>query len=81
MNQKINEIIERSGLYIAYENKVVTEKELEYFTELLIREFHEMITGLIVPETSEQDIGNYEYWNRALNTATLELEQLFGVKE
>ena len=81
MNQKINEIIERSGLHIAYENKAVTEKELEYFAELLIREFREMITGLIVPETSEQDIGNYEYWNRALNTATLELEQLFGVKE
>ncbi len=38
MNQKINEIIEQSGLHIAYENKAVTEKELEFFAQMIVKE-------------------------------------------
>lgn len=38
MNKTIENLIEQSGLYIAYENKQVTEKELEFFAELIIFE-------------------------------------------
>ena len=38
MNKKISKIIKDCGLYIAYENKAVTEKELEFFAEMIIRE-------------------------------------------
>ena len=36
MNNKIKELVERSGLYIAYDNREVTDKEIEYFAELII---------------------------------------------
>jgi hypothetical protein len=38
MNERIKELIEKSGVYIAYENKEVTDKELEFLVELVVRE-------------------------------------------
>jgi hypothetical protein len=38
MNEKINAIAEDCGLYIAYENKAVTQKEIEFFAEQIIKE-------------------------------------------
>lgn len=38
MNERIRQLIEDSGLHIAYENKAVTEKELEFFAESIIQE-------------------------------------------
>jgi hypothetical protein len=38
MNDIIKKKLEKSGLYIAYENEAVTNKELEFFAELIIRE-------------------------------------------
>lgn len=43
MNERIQKLMEESGLYIAYENKQVTEKELEFFAELIVRECLEQI--------------------------------------
>ena len=36
MNNKIKEIADESGFYISYKNKDVTNKELEFFTDLII---------------------------------------------
>lgn len=38
MNDRMQEIIKETGLYIAYENSAVTTKELEYFVEQIIKE-------------------------------------------
>lgn len=38
MNEQIKKIMEETGLYIAYENKSVTEKELEFFAQSIVRE-------------------------------------------
>lgn len=38
MNENLRRLMESSGLYIAYENREVTEKELAYFAECLIQE-------------------------------------------
>jgi hypothetical protein len=51
-------------------------------SELIVQECGNIISGLIVPETFEQDIGPYEKWNQALGHAALEIEQhFFGVDE
>ena len=36
MNNKIKELVEKSGLHIAYDNREVTDKEIEFFAELII---------------------------------------------
>jgi hypothetical protein len=38
MNERIKQIAEECGLYIAYDNRAVTNKELEYFAELIVQE-------------------------------------------
>ena len=37
MNERIKELIEKSGLYIAYDNKEVTDKEISFFAELIVK--------------------------------------------
>ena len=38
MNERIKEIADESGLYIAYDNRAVTDKEIEFFAESIVRE-------------------------------------------
>lgn len=38
MNKNIERIIQESGLYIAYDNKEVTDSELAFFAEMIVRE-------------------------------------------
>ena len=38
MNQRIKQIIDRCGLYLAPDNPEVLEKELEFFAEEIVRE-------------------------------------------
>lgn len=38
MNQRIQEIAESCGVYIAYDNRRVTDAELEFFGELIVQE-------------------------------------------
>lgn len=38
MNERIKELADKSGLYIAYDNREVTDKEIESFAELIVRE-------------------------------------------
>jgi len=53
MNERIKEIADECGLYIAYDNKAVTDKEIEFFAELIVREcveicMKEFDTGLLM---------------------------------
>ena len=36
MNKRIKEIMDASGLYINYKNKDISNKEIEFFTDLII---------------------------------------------
>lgn len=38
MNERFKQLANRCGLYIAYENRAVTDKELESFAEMIVRE-------------------------------------------
>jgi hypothetical protein len=38
MNERIKQLTDEAGLYIAYGNRAVTDKEIEFFAELIIRE-------------------------------------------
>ena len=43
MNERIKEIADESGLYIAYDNRAVTDKEIEFFAELIVRECRDIV--------------------------------------
>lgn len=43
MNERIRRLMGDSGLHIAYDNKAVTEKELEFFAEAIVRECCEVV--------------------------------------
>lgn len=45
MNERIQEVIKETGMYIAYENSAVTTKELEYFAEQIIQECIEVVNS------------------------------------
>ena len=38
MNEKIKELVDQSGLYIAYDNRAVTNGEIEFFAQMLVKE-------------------------------------------
>jgi hypothetical protein len=38
MNERIKELVEKAGIYIAYDNRAVLDKELEFFAELIVKE-------------------------------------------
>jgi len=44
MNERIKEIADECGLYIAYDNKAVTNKEIEFFAEMIIKECADIAT-------------------------------------
>lgn len=87
MNKRIRELAEQAGFVLwadeewnpgetidwasNYDNAIVK------YTELIAQECLDKISGLIIPETFEQDIGPYEKWNQALGHAALEIEQHF----
>ena len=43
MNERIKSLMEESGLHIAYDNKEVTDKELSFFAELIIKECYDVV--------------------------------------
>jgi len=45
MNERIKEIADECGLYIAYDNKAVTNKEIEFFAEMIVRECVGVVEG------------------------------------
>jgi hypothetical protein len=46
MNERIKELAEQAGLYIAYDNRAVTDKELERFAELVAADEREACAKL-----------------------------------
>jgi hypothetical protein len=89
MNKRIKELAQEAG--IKYGSAVdhfyspatdgITRQDMTKFAQLIIRDIGQIVSGLIVPETFEQDIGPYEYWNRALGTLAIEIEQHFYGEE
>jgi hypothetical protein len=59
------------------DSEQVELERIEKFAELIVENIGQIVSGLIVPETFEQEIGPYEHWNRALGTVALEIEQHF----
>ncbi len=56
MNPNIRRLIERSGFYVAYENKEVTDKELEALIQLAIKECMK-VANSYTSETSDLHYG------------------------
>jgi hypothetical protein len=53
MNERIKQLASDCGLYIAYDNREVTGKELEYFAELIIQECAKVAVATPCPITDE----------------------------
>lgn len=90
MNDRVKELAEQAGvqedLVDFLKNEVLTyiarPQDIQKFADLIVQECLYKISGLVVPETFEQDIGPYEKWNQALGHAALEIKQHFhGVEE
>jgi hypothetical protein len=79
MNERIKELALQATTYIepTFDSGEGWIFDKEKFAELIINDIGQIVSGLIVPETFEQDIGPYEHWNRALGTVALEIEQHF----
>jgi hypothetical protein len=58
MNERIKELAEQAGLYIAYDNRAVTDKELERFAELVAADEREACAKLCL-EQDEYGCGQY----------------------
>ena len=43
MNERIKKIADDCGLWIEYDNRNVTEKELEFFAEQIIKECYDVV--------------------------------------
>ena len=44
MNERIKQIADDCGLYIAYDNREVTNKELSFFAETIVRECIDVVS-------------------------------------
>ena len=75
MNERIKEIADESGLYIAYDNRAVTDKEIEFFAELIVRECISTMASEIVYND------NYKEKNNTISDMMELLKQHFGVEE
>lgn len=79
MNERIKELIDKSELYITYDNKAVTEKELEFFAELIVKECYESCRSQVLDkETADTNELTY---NDAVGDCAIGLLQHFGMIE
>jgi hypothetical protein len=79
MNERIRELVERSGLYIALDNQEATDKEIEFFAELIIQECIACIRGAVL--TDEVAERNNLGFNDGLSAAVVNTQKHFGVEE
>jgi hypothetical protein len=75
MNDRIRELADR--VHREYIYPWDQEKAIEKFADFIVQECLDKISGLVISENVEQDIGSYEKWNQALGHAALEIEQHF----
>jgi len=66
MNKRIKEIADECGLYIAYDNKAVTNKEIEFFAELIVRECMDTVANC-------KGTTKFDHWSA--------IKEHFGVEE
>lgn len=59
MNDRIKQIAADCGLYIAYDNREVTDKELKHFAEMIIHECLDCIES-----DDSYDYESYDEWLR-----------------
>lgn len=74
MNERIRELVEKSGLYIAYDNKDVTDKELSYFAEMIVAE----CIGICISNALD-DLDSNDGRGSSAKSA-FEIKQHFGVE-
>ena len=76
MNERIKELIERCGLYLAPDNPEVFDKELEFFAELIVRECAEIADKSNQGSKSSNE-GTEFYYNADIGD---KIKEHFGVK-
>jgi len=77
MNERIKELVEKAGIYIAYDNRAVLDKEIEFLAELIVRECIGIVEGI--------SPGYKDYRNQIEDAfrrdCVEEIKQHFGVEE
>ncbi len=76
MNERFKELADKSGLYIAYENREVTDKELEFFAELIVKECIAK-----VELRKKFAIEDEHIMEHAFDLLVYDLESYFGVEQ
>lgn len=61
MNERIKQIADECGLYIAYDNREVTNKELSFFAETIVRECIDVVSSKCASPTAYQAL--MEHWS------------------
>jgi hypothetical protein len=69
MNENIKQIVEDSGLYIAYDNREVTDIEIDFFAKLLIKKCIDIL-----------DNPRFENVRPSMNVAQAMIKEQFGVE-
>ena len=78
MNERIKQIAADCGLYIAYDNREVTAKELKHFVQLIVQECLKDIETAAYYDSCE----DWEYgYNSGLNKAKELIVNRFEVEE
>ncbi len=71
MNEQIKKIAKECGLYIAYDNKAVTDKEIEFFAEQIVREC------TAICDSAQLQYGQYTF---TATTVKNRIREHFGVE-
>ena len=78
MNERIKQLAADCGLYIAYDNREVTGKELEYFAELIVQECARVAIATPCPITDEVSLQSQGHtWDMATIEAARSIKQHF----
>ena len=79
MNKRILELMDECGLWIDYDNREVTRRELEFFAEQIVRECVECVKeDMYSGAGCHSDFSTGGDW--ALETAINNIKEKFGVE-
>ena len=77
MNERIKELGEKAGIYIAYDNRAVLDKEIEFLAELFVRECIGIVEGISPGYKDYRD----QIEDAFRRDCVEEIKQHFGVEE
>jgi len=77
MNERIKELVEKAGIYIAYDNRAVTDKEIEFLAELIVRKCVGIADDYVKDCTCEEHV-NCKHPRSAIGR---KIREHFGVEE